>query len=188
MKNRIVPFFLLKYLVAGAAAFILFACAADREVVMSPPPPHVELQPLVEKIEPIAPAPEFMSYLQCAEDTRKVFNRCGIGAFPFIRTVFYDIDGDGVQEMIVGGKEGKLRLFKNYGTAASPDWGVVEDYFRGISTGAFSSPAVGDIDNDEKAEVIVGTGGFSSDSGRVLVFRNIGSLADPIGKGSIWRR
>jgi hypothetical protein len=38
---------------------------------------------------------------------------------------------------------------------------------------------VGDIDNDGKPEVIVGTGGFSSDSGRVLFFRNIGTVAEP---------
>lgn len=129
--------------------------------------------------EPAMPAPKIKTSLQCAEDTKRVFNRCGIDALPFLRTTFYDIDGDGEEEMIVGGKDGTLRLFKNHGTPADPEWRVVENYFRGISAGAFSSPAVGDIDNDGKPEVIVGTGGFSSDSGRVLIFRNTGTFADP---------
>ena len=178
MTKRFFPSFLVKLIVVSAALVFLSSCAAEKEVARySPPPP--EPPPPVVVPEPAVPAPKMKTSLRCAEDTKKVFNRCGIDAFPFLRTAFYDIDGDGEEEMIVGGKEGTLRLFKNYGTAISPEWRVVEDYFKGISVGAFSSPAVGDIDNDGKPEVIVGTGGFSSDSGRVLIFRNIGTVAKP---------
>ncbi|MCK5426200.1 MAG: VCBS repeat-containing protein, partial [Thermodesulfovibrionia bacterium] len=36
-----------------------------------------------------------------------------------------------------------------------------------------------DIDGDRRAEVIVGTGGFSSDSGRILFFKNRGTGNSP---------
>jgi len=181
MINRFSPFFLVKLIVVGAALVVLSSCAAEKEVTRYSPPP-AEPPPRMavpEPVAPAAPAPKMKASLQCLEDTRKVYNRCGIDVLPFLRAVFYDIDGDGEEEMTVGGKEGTLRLFKNYGTAMHPEWRVVEDYFKGISAGAFSSPAIGDIDNDGKPEVIVGTGGFSSDSGRVLIFRNTGTVSGP---------
>lgn len=179
MTSRFFPTFLVKLTVVSAVLIVLSSCAAQKEVARQPPPPSPEPPPQVAAPEPAAPPPKMKATLQCLEDTKKVFNRCGIDVSPFLRATFYDIDGDGVEEMIVGGKGGTLRLYKNYGTRADPDWRVVEGYFKGISVGAFASPAVGDIDNDGKPEVIVGTGGFSSDSGRVLFFRNIGTVAEP---------
>jgi hypothetical protein len=179
MRKRASLIDALKSIALLSAVIVLFSCAADRELVMPPPVPPPATQPRMAVPEPAAPAPKMKTSLQCREDTKRVFNRCGIEALPFLRATFYDMDGDGEEEMIVGGKEGHLRLFKNYGTETGPDWREVENYFKGISVGAFSSPAVGDIDNDGKPEVIVGTGGFSSDSGRVLIFRNMGSLAEP---------
>jgi hypothetical protein len=173
--------FLLKSIALPAALVVLSSCAADKEIVMPPPAPPVpaEPKPPMTESHPAPSAPAMKASLQCLEDTKKIFNRCGIDASPFLRATFYDTDGDGIEEMVVGGKDGALRLFKNYGTRTDPDWKVIENYFRGISAGAFASPAVGDIDNDGKPEVMVGTGGFSSDSGRVLFFRNIGTVSEP---------
>src|SRR5512139_3774660 len=144
MINRLSPSFLVKLIAVSAALVVLSSCAAEKEVTRYSPPP-AEPPPPVVVPEPAVPAPRMKTSLRCAEDTKKVFNRCGIDAFPFLRTAFYDIDDDGEEEMIVGGKEGTLRLFKNYGTAIRPEWRVVGDYFKGISVGAFSSPAVGDL-------------------------------------------
>jgi hypothetical protein len=162
----------------SALLFLISSCAPEREVTrpVEPPPPA---PPVVEKPQPPRPQPELKVALQCREDTRKTFNRCGIESLPFVRLAFYDMDGDGAEELIAGGKDGSLRFYKNYGTLQEPDWRLRENYFRGISGGAFSSPAVGDIDGDGVPEIIVGTGGFSSDSGRVLVFRNTGTAAEP---------
>jgi hypothetical protein len=124
--------------------------------------------------------PKSRSSLKCGDDTKEVFNRCGIEVLPFVRTAFFDIDGDGRQELIAGSKDGTLRLYRNSGTAVNPAWAIVERYFEGISTGAFSSPAVGDIDEDGRPELILGTGGFSSDSGRVLFFKNSGKADRPL--------
>ncbi len=123
--------------------------------------------------------PRARQSLKCGDDTKKVFNKCGIEVLPFVRTAFFDIDGDGRQELIAGSKDGTLRLYRNSGTAVNPDWAIVGRYFEGISAGAFSSPAVGDIDEDGRPELILGTGGFSSDSGRVLFFKNSGRAGRP---------
>jgi hypothetical protein len=186
MRDQADRFFSKWTIVVSALLFVLSSCSTEKEIVrpVEPPPPPPP-PPVVEKpvpTPPPPPAPKLRVSLQCREDTRHIFNRCGIEALPFVRTAFYDMDGDGVEELIAGSKDGSLRLYKNYGTAMDPEWKVNEDYFRGVSSGAFSSPAAGDIDDDGKPEIIVGTGGFSSDSGKVLVFRNLGTAAEPIWK------
>ncbi len=156
--------------------FFISSCAV-KEIppsteVPSGPPPLPQAEPAAHK--------RYKTVLNCSDDTNILFNRCGIEALPFIRTVFFDIDGDGVQEMIAGNKDGSLRLYRNHGTMTAPAWCVADDYFRGISAGAFSVPAAGDIDRDGKPEIVVGTGGFSSDSGRVLFYKNSGTQLSPI--------
>lgn len=116
---------------------------------------------------------------QCREDTSHTFNLIGIDAMPFMRVAFYDVDGDGRKDMIVGSKGGSVLLYKNTGEPRSRRWQIQEGYFDGIKANAFSSPAMGDIDGDGEPEVVVGTGGFSSDSGRILFFKNAGSRSLP---------
>ncbi len=121
--------------------------------------------------------------LACEENTSLVFNRSGLEVLPFVRLVFFDMDKDGTQELIAGGKDGSLRLYKRqFGELHSP-WIEVNGYFQGIQVGAFSAPAVADIDLDGKPEIIVGTGGFSSESGRIIIFSNAGTLDKPV-----WQR
>ncbi len=126
--------------------------------------------------------PEVKTVLRCDDNTEDFFNRSGIEVFPFVRPAFFDMDGDGVQEMILGTKDGSLVLYKNSGLTDIPRWGLVRNYFDGIKAGAFSSPAAGDIDGDGKPEILVGTGGFSTDSGKVIVYRNQGSDMWPVWK------
>ena len=123
--------------------------------------------------------PKLRASLKCGEDTKTIFNKSGVEVLPFLRTAFFDMDGDGRQELIAGSKDGSLRFYKNSGTVNNPDWSLTEKYFEDISAGAFSSPAVGDIDDDGRPEIILGTGGFSSESGRVLFFKNVGSNNRP---------
>jgi len=163
---------------AGLAALILLvfiSCSTTKEAVTpvrkTPPTP-----PVVEQVKPL-PA-EYKTLIRCREDTEITFNSCGIRALPFIRTFFYDVDGDGRQEMIAGSKDGYLRLYRK--TAGTPGWSLVPHYFEGVRAGAFSAPAMADIDGDGKPEVLLGTGGFSSDSGRVIVYRNSGTMSRPL--------
>ncbi|MBI5075037.1 MAG: VCBS repeat-containing protein [Nitrospirae bacterium] len=122
----------------------------------------------------------YKSGLACEENTSAVFNRSGIEILPFVRLSFFDLDHDGRQELIAGSKDGSLRLYKRDFSSPDRRWVLMSGYFDGIRVGAFSAPAVADLDLDGNPEIIVGTGGFSSESGRVIVFRNAGALDKPV--------
>ena len=91
--------------------------------------------------------------------------------------IFFDYDGDGLQDMVVGnyGKYDKstsllytsyLSLYQNTGTAANPIYKLIDEDFAGLSTlnldlisnkpvlGIF--PTFGDLDNDGDKDMIIG--------------------------------
>ncbi|MDA8077777.1 MAG: VCBS repeat-containing protein [Nitrospiraceae bacterium] len=172
---------LRRLLVVLLLSVVPLSCAPKEEIMPPPPaPPALPERPVSMPEEKPAPPVRTKSVLSCEENTASVFNRCGLDVLPFVRPVFFDLDNDGMAEMIIGTKEGGLLLYRNTGSRERPSWKLVEGYFRGIRAGAFSSPAVGDIDGDGRIEVVVGTGGFSSDSGRVLFYRNTGTPAAPV--------
>ena len=169
------------------AAFLFFAiivssCATQKENVYVPQPEKKILseKPLPEVVyhpevrEPVAPKEQ-----PCEEDTTTSINRSGIENMPFMRINFIDIDGDGMQDMVVGNKNGYVYRYKNSGEPLVRPWRQTFGYFDGVKAGAFSSPALADLDGDGKAELIIGTGGFSSDSGKLFFFRNQGSVTNP---------
>ncbi len=159
--------------------FLLASCASQKEIAITPevrPPLPVQTPQPAVTVPPV----KYKSVLQCDEKTEDIFNSNGIEVLPFIRVVFFDIDGDGVSEMIAGSKDGSLRLYRNSGSRSAPHWILETDYFKGITAGAFSAPAAGDIDGDGKPEMLIGTGGFSKDSGRVLCYRNSGTGTSPV--------
>jgi hypothetical protein len=159
--------------------FLFVSCVPEKEVIQ--PQKETRVLPPTPEIKPVAPpsAKKYEKVLTCEERTEDFFNRSGIEVLPFVRLAFFDMDSDGREELIAGSKDGYLRLYKRISTGQSQKWEYVSNFFDGISVGAFASPAVGDIDQDGKPEIIVGTGGFSSDSGKVLVFRNSGSMSKP---------
>jgi hypothetical protein len=161
--------------------FLAVSCAPEKEVVRPPEVPPV----IVEKPRPVVVPPPVVKYkfsLRCEEKTEEFFNSSGIDVLPFIRVVFYDLDGDGKAEMIAGSKDGFLRLYRNDGSKDVPHWRLEGNYFDGIKVGAFSVPAAGDIDGDGRIEILVGTGGFSNDSGKVIAYKNAGSAGSPVWK------
>ena len=177
-----------------AALVILLACisCAPKKVFTSPSSPTVPAPfPQEEEVKAGPPArevtadhflpapPELKTALRCDDNTERFFNRSGIEVLPFVRPTFFDMDGDGMQEMILGTKDGSLLLYKNSGSTEIPRWTLVKHYFDGIKAGVFSSPAAGDIDGDGQPEILIGTGGFSTDSGKVIVYRNYGRVTGP---------
>lgn len=117
--------------------------------------------------------------LSCEENTVDVFNRSGMEVLPFIRVVFHDFEGDGTDELVAGTKNGTLRLYRKVEQNGRSVWVFVDHFFDNIQIGAFSAPAVADLDNDGRPEIAVGTGGFSKSSGKVLFYRNTGTASQP---------
>lgn len=151
----------------GLVLFLLFSCTPDMIV-----------EPIVQT--PVhSPRTSRIAYT-CKEFTKAYFNKIGLEVQPFSRLVFFDIDKDGTLEMITGSKDGLLRLYRNSGSFDDQRWNEIEGYFDTISVNAFSSPAIADIDHDGTFEILVGSGGFSSKSGQIHIYRNTGDALRPV--------
>jgi hypothetical protein len=149
---------------------LLLSCTMQKESPVVLRDDRVERKE--KKIDRIKP-------LRCREDTANNFNASGIMNLPFIRTAFYDVNDDGRLDMITGSKYGSLQMYRNSGDKKVSRWGLIRGYFEGVEVGAFSAPAVGDLDGDGRMEIVVGTGGFSSNSGRIRIFQNFGTKKSP---------
>ncbi|MBI5055474.1 MAG: VCBS repeat-containing protein [Nitrospirae bacterium] len=175
------------------SAVLLTSCAAQKEKPMISTPSGKEItvenntipdrKEEVRSEEKENKKPAQPSSIHCEENTDTNFNISGMKVLPFIKTAFFDMNGDGLTDLIAGGKNGLLYLYQNSGDPQIRYWKPVEEYFSGVNAGAFSAPSIGDIDGDGKAEIVIGTGGFSSDSGRILIFKNTGPAESPR-----WRR
>ncbi len=113
----------------------------------------------------------------------------GTCAYP----VLYDYDGDGMKDLFVGNYgyrdtsfytngylitryRSKIALFKNTGTNTIPQFKLNTTDFVNVSAlnllGVY--PTFGDIDNDGKAEMILGNG-----DGKLLLFKNTANIGNP---------
>lgn len=114
----------------------------------------------------------------------------GAGAYP----VLYDYDSDGLKDLFIsnfgkhdssyysGGflysifKSG-ISLYKNTGTASSPEFTFITDDFAGIKSRKLTGiyPAFGDIDDDGAAEMIIG-----KSNGKLDLYENIAPAGQPM--------
>lgn len=175
-------FVFMKKIITCIILLSIISCAAREEIhkpqtYIPPISPPASLAPAPE---PVSSPKKMISFLSCSDQTEEKFNNSGMEVISFIRPLFYDIDLDGREEMIAGSKDGGLRLYRNSPEKGNREWRLVAGYFSGVRAGAFSAPAAGDIDHDGIPEVLIGTGGFSADSGKVIFYKNTGSLAAPV--------
>jgi hypothetical protein len=72
--------------------------------------------------------------------------------------LFVDIDKDGIKDVLVGKTTGSLQYHRNKGSNASPNYGLMQEKFGGISTDNGTeglSPYIADLNEDGKNELIL---------------------------------
>jgi hypothetical protein len=87
---------------------------------------------------------------------------------------FADIDADGDCDLFVGNREGRICFFRNDGSADSPLWTRVSDYYDSVDVGSESAPILVDIDADSDLDLFVG-----KENGTLSFYRNLGTEDAP---------
>ena len=86
---------------------------------------------------------------------------------------FGDLDGDGKKDMVLGEFDGKLRYFKNTGTAQNPVFTFTASQFDAISVAQSSAPLLVDIIGDTLLDLLIGDSG-----GHLAFYRNDGTATN----------
>jgi len=93
-----------------------------------------------------------------------------------------DWSNDGKRDLVVGALDGKIRLYLNEGSNASPDYRTVQfaqdDGADLVAPTQRSSPHVLDLDNDGKKDLLLG-----NTEGQLFIYINVGSDAAPAFSG-----
>lgn len=82
------------------------------------------------------------------------FSSISLGGRSVPRLVDMDYDGD--LDLVVGNEEGNLFYFENQGSAMSPNWVEIFNYFHAINVSMDCSPTVADFTGDGNMDVLTG--------------------------------
>jgi uncharacterized protein (DUF2141 family) len=69
---------------------------------------------------------------------------------------FYDVDGDGDLDLLVGMETGQVRYYENTGPKQNPVFKLVPEAFKAVLAGNNAVPMFADLDGDGVPELIVG--------------------------------
>ncbi|MCF7796808.1 MAG: T9SS type A sorting domain-containing protein [Lentisphaeria bacterium] len=84
--------------------------------------------------------------------------------------VCVDLDDDGDLDFVTGGYLG-LQYFENIGSATTPEFQKVDDFFSGLNVGSIPVPTLSDMDNDADYDLLVGL----SEDGSLKYYPNTGA-------------
>lgn len=106
-------------------------------------------------------------------------NETVIDVGSYAAPLFYDVNGDGVKDLLVGDSNGWIRYFERSGPADAPVWTdrerIVNSGGTIIDVGSYANPAAYDADGDGDLDLIVG-----DSNGNLRLFRRDGTAAQPI--------
>ncbi len=85
---------------------------------------------------------------------------------------FGDLDGDGMDELVMGGWEDEIALYESFGDGF--DWRLADSAWVKLTRGRNAVPALGDVDSDGDLDLFVGEA-----SGTLNYYRNDGNGSAP---------
>ena len=81
-----------------------------------------------------------------------------------------DLNGDGLNDLVVGSKDGVLTYYENTGAMGFPQWTRKDRVFFGIRVYNFSAPSLADLNGDGLLDLAVGCG-----DGKIYFWWNFGT-------------
>lgn len=92
---------------------------------------------------------------------------------------FWDLDGDGDLDALVGQFKGGTLAYKNTGTVTSPVWTRWPAWDIPVAVSGYAAPAIADLNGDGLADVEIGQLDPTTPPTSAWAFRNVGSASSP---------